>query len=201
MQELQQGYEEASQHLEVLREIAPTLDQIMTDRWSAIDWDTLAREDPSAYWAYKAQYDREVAATVAAQEAQEAASRRERAQAIQRERGRLLQLAPEFGQPEKARGAIAAMKAFAQAIGMDAAVLRDLNGAETYALHLAAQAWSAQRGLSAKKVAAATPKVTPPGAAPSSKSQSARVAEAEQRLNQTGSIDAALELLRAKKGR
>lgn len=201
VQQLQAAYSEISQHLQILQDVAPTLDQIMADRWDGIDWDRLAQEDPQAYWAYKAQYDREIEAATAAKAAQAAQETQARRQALAQERQALLKLVPEFADPQKAQAAVAQMRAFARAVGVSAETLANLNAAETYVLHLATQAHQAQRALKTRRTNGPPPKATPPSSAQPGRSKTTLIAEADRRLSQTGSVDDALALLRAKRGR
>jgi hypothetical protein len=202
-----------------LGELHTTLSQVVTQaqqafagKWDNVDWVAFARQDPQAYTIAKAEYEADVAAiqqTKAAEDvalrAKQEAQRAEFQNRQQAEAVRLSEIAPELVDPKDGPARRQKVAEFLVGLGIPQGALEGISALE------AALAYDAMRFREGKaKLApqakpkappAPAPKVAAPSAAPPPRPTRQRAVEAaKSRLRESGRMDDALAVLRARRG-
>lgn len=198
------------QQLAALQDILPQLEATLQDKWADVDWAALARENPEQYWQYRALHDEEMRVLSVTQQAEQQRVAVMREQFAREERAKIVQIVPDFGDPEKARLAEARMRATAQRFGVSQETYDSLNASEAALLHFASLYLEGRQAAQGGKSA---PAQTQPGRQPprglpsrsnsnvSSKArQNEQISRAANRVQKEGTIDSLVELVRLRRG-
>lgn len=210
----------AQAELEQLASLKPVLEDAVTranevfaGKWGGINWPHLARTDPNAYVAAKAEYEAEQAELQQVREAERVTlDAEEKARNVQfqgwlsDERQKLSQIAPELVDPKEGPGRLMKVNQFLLDQGCDPASLRQISAAE---LSVAYDAMQYREGRSAAKAATASAParkpISPPARAAAPTAAPAPVTQqkkgalvANARFQKSGSIDDAVAYLNAK---
>jgi hypothetical protein len=165
------------------------------DKWSGIDWQRLARENPAEYNVYWPQYQQEQVQLATLQAAQNAQAH-EAFQAFQRQRAEQLpQYAPALADPIKGREEMAKVEAYAAQYGVPADRLQTADALLMGVVWKAMKYDEAQTSAHKLKPAKTQPAVTPAASAKVIASPQRAKAAAFARLSKTGSIDDAVAFL------
>lgn len=215
---------QVTQLAEHLNVVLPKAMKTFGDRWSTIDWQSLAKDDPARYVAEKAEFDAQKEQVQQLEQAAGEANRLQHQTFVRAEAETLSKLAtadiaPELADPATAPAAKMAIANYLVSTGIPGEALGRISAAETL---IAYKAWKWDLAQEAAKKAqtltraapkpAAAPKpqaipatrtapaVKPTAAAPLAPSRARNVDTARARLNASGSVDDAVALLKIMKG-
>lgn len=198
-------------------EIATRANTVFADKWANVDWVGLAAEDPAAYTLARARYEAEAGELQNVQRAQAEADKvKQQAEQVQfqnyvqDEFVKLSEIAPDLADAKTGPAKRTEVTQFLLGQGISPDSIRQISAVEMSLAHDAMQfrALKAQGKAAAARPAAPATRPNPaparaaaPSAAPQTRPTPQRNADAAMaRLSQTGKMDDAMAVMRARRG-
>ena len=194
---------ERQRNEQVLNDLVPLLQAQLQDKFAGVNWQELARDDPSTYVAFRAEYDDHVGAINHAYTEQKriADANREKAevehkQRLETEYKRMVERIPGIADPVKGKEIRGSIKTYLEGVGYSGEEIAGL--ADSRAAEIAYKAMLYDKALVAKSASAEKvkklPKVQKSGTAQRNDSKATALGAAKDRLRKSGSVSDAARL-------
>jgi colicin import membrane protein len=187
-----------------LDQLLPDLQRTLQGRWANVDWNKEAAENPANYVALRQQFESEMGqfqrakaerAQIAKQESE--AAEKARQDTARKEWESLTEKRPELKDQAKAKAFFESINAYALEAGYTPERFAQIIDHRDFLALEKAMLYDRAQAAKATAVVKTVPKVQTPGTAKSKADQAAEARAAQmKRLEQTGSIEDALSLLR-----
>jgi hypothetical protein len=199
--EVKRAVEAERQHNEqILNDLVPMLQAQLQDKYAGVNWQELARENPSEYVALKAEFEDHVNRFNAARAEQQRiadANREEREveykQKLESEYKRMVEKIPDIAHPEKGKVIRGEIKTYLEGVGYSGEEISGLS--DSRAAEIAYKAMLYDKAQKAKSAGAVKklPKVQKSGTATRTDPKAAAASAAMDRLRKSGSVNDAAD--------
>tara|TARA_R110000822_G_scaffold52588_2_gene136173 strand:+ start:1356 stop:2366 length:1011 start_codon:yes stop_codon:yes gene_type:complete len=202
--EKSRAIEAERQHNEqVLNDLVPLLQAQLQDKFAGVNWQELARDDPSTYVALRAEYEGHVGVVNYAHAEQKRIADANRGQAeiehkqrLATEYKRMVERIPGIADPVKGKEIRGGIKTYLEGVGYSGEEIAGL--ADSRAAEIAYKAMLYDKALVAKSASAEKvkklPKVQKSGTAQRNDSKATALGAAKDRLRKSGSVSDAARL-------
>lgn len=178
-----------------LNQLIPVLSAQIQDKFGQVDWQMLAREDPSQYVALRAEYDahvQNIQRAVAEQERFAQANQQQFAEnhkkTLESEYKKLTAAIPEFGDPEKGKVIRSEMKTYLVGAGYTEQEINMLSDSRAAIIAHKAMLYDRAQKARQESKAKPLPKVQKPGTPNKVDPKRNAAIEAQNRLKKSGNV-------------